>query len=259
MTVGNVAALRQNAARARSAVRLLAWSSVAQAGYLLVPDRRRRVLQRRTDRLHRRVRPHVRRREPGRVRGRRPRRPYAPRQPALRLPGPVRHPAPRRPGPRVLPALPGRTAARHHRALREGDRLLGGGRRGPRLARRRHGRQRGDRSLLLPSVDRDPLPRTGRSPGNGRTGHRVPGLRRTPRRFRVPTPLTTAIVLTSAAGILLSGVRRPFCASPPSASSEGIRPARSVCPRRTPQGMVLAAYVMYSAWTRRENEEREQC
>ncbi|MFF4093147.1 NADH-quinone oxidoreductase subunit N [Streptomyces sp. NPDC001834] len=37
MTVGNVAALRQNAARARSAVRLLAWSSVGQAGYLLVP------------------------------------------------------------------------------------------------------------------------------------------------------------------------------------------------------------------------------
>ncbi|MDK0521489.1 NADH-quinone oxidoreductase subunit N [Streptomyces sp. ML-6] len=37
MTVGNVAALRQDAGRARSAVRLLAWSSVAQAGYLLVP------------------------------------------------------------------------------------------------------------------------------------------------------------------------------------------------------------------------------
>lgn len=37
MTVGNVAALRQPAARAWSAVRLLAWSSVAQAGYLLVP------------------------------------------------------------------------------------------------------------------------------------------------------------------------------------------------------------------------------
>ncbi|MGP3636678.1 NADH-quinone oxidoreductase subunit N [Streptomyces sp. 24-1644] len=37
MTIGNVAALRQRAARARSAVRLLAWSSVAQAGYLLVP------------------------------------------------------------------------------------------------------------------------------------------------------------------------------------------------------------------------------
>ena len=32
MTVGNLAALRQ-----RHAVRLLAWSSVAQAGYLLVP------------------------------------------------------------------------------------------------------------------------------------------------------------------------------------------------------------------------------
>ena len=37
MTVGNVAALRQNADRSRSAVRLLAWSSVGQAGYLLVP------------------------------------------------------------------------------------------------------------------------------------------------------------------------------------------------------------------------------
>ncbi|MFE3518828.1 NADH-quinone oxidoreductase subunit N [Streptomyces sp. NPDC059166] len=37
MTVGNLAALRQNADRARSAVRLLAWSSVGQAGYLLVP------------------------------------------------------------------------------------------------------------------------------------------------------------------------------------------------------------------------------
>ncbi len=37
MTVGNVAAIRQTATRARSAVRLLAWSSVGQAGYLLVP------------------------------------------------------------------------------------------------------------------------------------------------------------------------------------------------------------------------------
>ncbi|MFE4589586.1 NADH-quinone oxidoreductase subunit N [Streptomyces laurentii] len=37
MTVGNVAALRQDPTRARSAVRLLAWSSVGQAGYLLVP------------------------------------------------------------------------------------------------------------------------------------------------------------------------------------------------------------------------------
>ncbi|MFC7218992.1 NADH-quinone oxidoreductase subunit N [Streptomyces polyrhachis] len=37
MTVGNVAALRQRAAAPASAVRLLAWSSVAQAGYLLVP------------------------------------------------------------------------------------------------------------------------------------------------------------------------------------------------------------------------------
>ncbi|MFI2029546.1 NADH-quinone oxidoreductase subunit N [Streptomyces buecherae] len=37
MTVGNVAALRQRPEHARSAVRLLAWSSVGQAGYLLVP------------------------------------------------------------------------------------------------------------------------------------------------------------------------------------------------------------------------------
>ncbi|MFF5633816.1 NADH-quinone oxidoreductase subunit N [Streptomyces sp. NPDC012825] len=37
MTAGNVAALRQASTRAWSAVRLLAWSSVAQAGYLLVP------------------------------------------------------------------------------------------------------------------------------------------------------------------------------------------------------------------------------
>ncbi|OON78443.1 NADH-quinone oxidoreductase subunit N [Streptomyces tsukubensis] len=37
MTGGNVAALRQSATRASSAVRLLAWSSVGQAGYLLVP------------------------------------------------------------------------------------------------------------------------------------------------------------------------------------------------------------------------------
>ncbi|MDQ0992426.1 NADH-quinone oxidoreductase subunit N [Streptomyces sp. V3I7] len=37
MTVGNVGALRQGSTRAYSAVRLLAWSSVGQAGYLLVP------------------------------------------------------------------------------------------------------------------------------------------------------------------------------------------------------------------------------
>ncbi|MGW2561163.1 NADH-quinone oxidoreductase subunit N [Streptomyces sp. NPDC001514] len=37
MTAGNVAAVRQSATRAFSAVRLLAWSSVAQAGYILVP------------------------------------------------------------------------------------------------------------------------------------------------------------------------------------------------------------------------------
>ncbi|MCT2592186.1 NADH-quinone oxidoreductase subunit N [Streptomyces sp. N2-109] len=37
MTAGNVAALRQRPERDHSAVRLLAWSSVGQAGYLLVP------------------------------------------------------------------------------------------------------------------------------------------------------------------------------------------------------------------------------
>ncbi|GHJ34890.1 NADH-quinone oxidoreductase subunit N [Streptomyces sp. TS71-3] len=37
MTAGNAAALRQRPTRAYSAVRLLAWSSVGQAGYLLVP------------------------------------------------------------------------------------------------------------------------------------------------------------------------------------------------------------------------------
>jgi NADH-quinone oxidoreductase subunit N len=37
MTVGNTAALRQRPGQPRSAVRLLAWSSVGQAGYLLVP------------------------------------------------------------------------------------------------------------------------------------------------------------------------------------------------------------------------------
>ncbi|MGE9695789.1 NADH-quinone oxidoreductase subunit N [Streptomyces sp. NRRL F-5630] len=37
MTIGNAAALRQDPTRPFSAVRLLAWSSVGQAGYLLVP------------------------------------------------------------------------------------------------------------------------------------------------------------------------------------------------------------------------------
>ena len=37
MTVGNVAALRTDPAAPHSAIRLLAWSSVGQAGYLLVP------------------------------------------------------------------------------------------------------------------------------------------------------------------------------------------------------------------------------
>ncbi|MEU4653134.1 NADH-quinone oxidoreductase subunit N [Streptomyces sp. NPDC023723] len=37
MTAGNAGALRQRGTRAYSAVRLLAWSSVGQAGYLLVP------------------------------------------------------------------------------------------------------------------------------------------------------------------------------------------------------------------------------
>ena len=84
MTVGNVAALRQRPTRAYSAVRLLAWSSVGQAGYLLVPIAAAAYSERRRagHRLHRRVRPHVRRREPRRLRRRRPRRPHASRSTA---------------------------------------------------------------------------------------------------------------------------------------------------------------------------------
>lgn len=78
MTVGNVGALRQQATRAYSAVRLLAWSSVGQAGLSARADRRRRVLRRRREvhRLHRRLRAHVRRREPRRLRGGRTGGPY---------------------------------------------------------------------------------------------------------------------------------------------------------------------------------------
>ena len=92
MTVGNVGALRQQATRAYSAVRLLAWSSVGQAGYLLVPIAAAAYSDdaEHSDRLHRRLRPHVRRREPRRLRGGRPGRPYARREPHHRLPRPLR-------------------------------------------------------------------------------------------------------------------------------------------------------------------------
>ena len=131
MTVGNVGALRQQATRAYSAVRLLAWSSVGQAGYLLVPIAAAAYSDdaEKADRLHRRVRPHVRRREPRRLRRGRPGGPYEAPEPRQRLPRPLRHPPPRRARPGLLPALPRRTAAGHHRPLRQGHRLLGGRRR----------------------------------------------------------------------------------------------------------------------------------
>ena len=99
MTVGNVAALRQRPRRAHSAVRLLAWSSVGQAGYLLVPiaaagyadDAGAR------HRLHRRLRPDVRGREPRRLRRRRPRRPV--RSPATASPTTAACTPPARPPP----------------------------------------------------------------------------------------------------------------------------------------------------------------
>ena len=142
MTVGNAAALRQSATRAYSAVRLLAWSSVGQAGYLLVPIAAA-AYSAATGRRHRGVRPDVRRREPRRLRGRRPGGPQQAAEPPHRLPGPVRRAPPGRAGAGLLPAVPGRSSAGHHRPVRQGHRLLGGRRRGARLARGRHGDQRG--------------------------------------------------------------------------------------------------------------------
>ncbi|MGC0356190.1 hypothetical protein RKD25_003479 [Streptomyces sp. SAI-124] len=119
-------------------------------------DRRRRVLRRRgaVRRLHRRLRPHVRRREPRRLRGGRAGGPYEGRQPHLRLPRPLREQPDRRAPPGLLPALPRRAAAGHHRPVRQGHRLLGSRGRGPGLARRGHGRQRRDRAVLLPPSGR---------------------------------------------------------------------------------------------------------
>ena len=116
----------------------------------------------------------------------------SPAEPHQRLPGPVRPPPAGRARPGLLPALPGRSAAGHHRPLRQGHRLLGGRRRGARLAGRRHGRQRRDRALLLPAVDGAALPRPPRAEPGGRHRPRAPAL-------------TAAIALTAVLGIVLSG------------------------------------------------------
>ena len=76
-----------------------------------------------THRLHRRVRPDVRGREPRRLRGGRPRRPYAAPPTGSPTTAACTPPARHRPRAGLLPALPGRAAARHHRAVRQGDRL----------------------------------------------------------------------------------------------------------------------------------------
>ncbi len=193
MTVGNVGALRQQVTRAYSAVRLLAWSSVGQAGYLLVPiasaayskDAEKAIGSTVAYALMYAV---VNRR----LRRGRPRRRYEPPEPHQRLPGPVREEPPSAPT-SVLPALPRGTAAGHHRALRQGHRLRGGRRRGARLAGRGHGRQRRDRALLLPPVDDPALP----PPPEGES-----------EKHRVPAPLTAAIALTAVLGIVLSGISR---------------------------------------------------
>ncbi|GAA4954893.1 hypothetical protein GCM10023238_21890 [Streptomyces heliomycini] len=193
MTVGNVGALRQQATRAHSAVRLLAWSSVGQAGYLLVPiaaaaysdDAERSIgstvayalmygavnlgafavaaLVGRAHRLNR----------------------------VADYRGPLRLQPSHRAPPGLLPALPRRAPAGRHRPLRQGHRLLRGRRRRTGLARRRHGRQRRHRAGLLPPVDGPAVPRprgrTGEAPAP-RPPHRRPRPDRRPRRRPVRRP-----------------------------------------------------------------------
>ncbi len=197
MTAGNVAALRQSSTRAWSAVRLLAWSSVAQAGYLLVPIAAAAYSS--DDQIGATVAYAlmyavvnlgafavvvlVARASPEPDRG---------------LPGPVRGEPRRRPRARLLPPESGRFAPGYHRPLRQGDRLLGGRRRGPGLAGRGHGAQRRDRAVLLPPLDGPALPHPGRSAGGGagrgpggsagRSPGSGPGRRREGQR-RPPPPL----------------------------------------------------------------------
>ena len=149
MTVGNLVALRQ-----RQAVRLLAWSSVAQSGYMLVPlgaavgrPRRRRAAG------DRRLRAGLRRDEPRRVRGRDAGRPAPGGEPARRLP---RRSARTEPltafalafSLACLAGLPPGLLG----PVRQGRRLPGAGRPGRRLAGGRDGGQHRDRPVLLPGL-----------------------------------------------------------------------------------------------------------
>ena len=149
MTVGNLVALRQ-----RHAVRLLAWSSIAQSGYMLVPlggGRRPAAIDEVLPATVAYVLAYAvmnlgafavvtlvgRHRPENRLDDYR---------------GAGRHRAADVLRPGVRARLPGRAAAGPARAVREGRGVPGAGRAGHRLAGRRDGRQRGDRAVLLPGV-----------------------------------------------------------------------------------------------------------
>ena len=244
--------------RAHSAVRLLAWSSVGQAGYLLVPIAAAGYAD---DPAHAigstvayalmyaavnlgafAVAALVARTRPAnRITDYR----------GLYAPRPARGARPR-----LLPALPGRSAARHHRPVRQGHGLLRGRRRGPGLARGDHGGQRRDRALLLPPVDGGPLPRP-EGPRSGRGRRRTaaeaaggarpaPGPGAARRRHRLATVLGIALsgapqlVLRFASGALaLSGAPQLVARTPPGPHRRRPQPVRhhappgaAVCPAR---------------------------
>ena len=150
MTLGNLVALRQ-----RDAVRLLAWSSVAQSGYMLAP-----LAGGARVRLHESMTAtaayvaDVRDHEHRRLRGRRRRRRGAAAVTWTTTAGLVRA------NPALAAALafflhlPGRPAARRHGAVRQGRGLPRRHRRRRHLARRGHGGQHRDRALLLPRLGR---------------------------------------------------------------------------------------------------------
>ncbi len=189
MTVGNVLALRQD-----HAVRLLAWSSVAQAGYILVPFGAVRRHGQHGRVGHDGLPRDLRVREPRRVRRRRGGRHPAPRAAAVGLPraGRARSPAPGWPLAFALLALAGLPPGR--------DRAAGQGRRPRRgrghdhLAGRGDGGQRRDRpGLLRPLAGRAVPPRRRarrvdvRRPERRRRGHRH-DLRRRRAVLRAPRP-----------------------------------------------------------------------
>ena len=154
ITVGNLVALRQ-----RVAVRLLAWSTVAQAGWVLLPlagaAGRRPGAARGAAAGRGRLSRRLRRGDAGGVRGRRRPRPAPPRRRGAPIDGlPRARPAGagRRRRARVRPGLPGRPAAGHRRAGRQGRGGPAGRRRGAVAARPGGGRERGPGARLLPAL-----------------------------------------------------------------------------------------------------------